>query len=369
MITARSVHRLNELGGRTNNEDSVFPFLNEEPASSRLFMVCDGVGGSEKGEVASHLACEVFSGLLSQLGAARLEESVFRNAVKACAEQFRAHVSVHPSAKGMGTTLTLAYLGESSVYVGWCGDSRVYLVRDGEILFRTKDHSLVANLVASGDITEEEAQTHPRKNVIFRVMNGETPPTDPEFAELKNVSDGDYLLMCSDGLLEVADDNIIAGLLQAANAGNNFTENFRALCEGNTADNYSMYLVQLAVPPQKKSVPPVTSEEQPKRSAGKWLLVCSLVILLAAAAVFYFGFSNTGAVPPGPAQQPQTNVKKDQPVNVPPAKNDAPPQAPVQQVRESPVPAKEKPDAVPSVDCAGANSKKPGADTGNGAGK
>lgn len=310
MIAINRVHRLNEIGGRANNEDSIYPPLTAQEYVGRLFMVCDGVGGANKGEVASHLTCETFSEYCATVSPEEINERFVRDVVSANAHKFREHYVQNTSSKGMGTTITLAYIKDQSVVIAWCGDSRVYHVRNGEIIFRSKDHSLVANLVANGEITEQEAAQHPKKNLIFRVMNAETSPEDPEVRELTDIQDGDYILLCSDGLLEVADDNIISGLLNKENGQRNFTEEFRNFCEGNTADNYSMYLLQLSSDKKTGSAVPEVPATKSKKS--RWLLISLMIAAALTAGIYWMKKADTN-VPPAaksPADNPRPNTTK-----------------------------------------------------------
>jgi PPM family protein phosphatase len=173
---------------RQGNEDNYF-------VRAPLFVVADGMGGAQAGEVASEMAVESFERALPDgpgVGAAMAE--VIRDA------NHRIHERSHSDEQfaGMGTTVTAAYVGESDVTVAHVGDSRAYLWRGGELTRLTRDHSLVGELVARGKLTEEQAEAHPQRNVITRALGAE-PEVDVD-VEVFGARDGDVFLLCSDGL-------------------------------------------------------------------------------------------------------------------------------------------------------------------------
>lgn len=163
-----------------------------------LVLVADGMGGHQAGEVASAMAAE--SLCASAKKAAGREISV-KSAVtwvrKANKAIFQA-ANEDLSCSGMGTTLTFLYFMKGHAMLAHVGDSRCYLIRDGEIKQLTRDHSLVAELVASGEITPEQAKTHPYRNVITRALG--TDSTVAVDAQDVDCDEGDVFLLCSDGL-------------------------------------------------------------------------------------------------------------------------------------------------------------------------
>ena len=148
-----------------NNEDSILPPYPEKGKTPirKLFLVCDGVGGSEKGEIASSLACESFQTFFSTFLEDEPTEEFVNKAVGYTEVRFDDYVKNHPEAKGMATTLTMVSVGASGITLAHIGDSRIYQFRQGEIIYQTEDHSLVNSLVKLGKISKEEALTHPQK--------------------------------------------------------------------------------------------------------------------------------------------------------------------------------------------------------------
>jgi len=173
---------------RQGNEDSFF-------VRAPLFVVADGMGGAQAGEVASELAVSAFeSGLPDGGTPAEGLVGIIERANRTIHEHSRAS----KQRAGMGTTVTAAYVGEDEVTVAHVGDSRCYLVRDGELVRLTRDHSLVGELVARGKLTEEQAETHPQRSVITRALGPE--PTVQVDVDAFAARAGDLFLVCSDGL-------------------------------------------------------------------------------------------------------------------------------------------------------------------------
>ena len=157
---------LHEIGGRSNNEDAIYP---EEPREDEsVFLVCDGVGGQKKGEVASALICRYFPEYLNYNAQMELanDYDYLENGLRYVESRIKEYIHENPDCAGMASTLTIAHFRKKTnqVVLGWIGDSRIYHIRDGIVQYQTKDHSEVQSLLDMGEITEEEAENHPRKN-------------------------------------------------------------------------------------------------------------------------------------------------------------------------------------------------------------
>lgn len=197
----RTYSGLTDIGRvRTHNEDSV---LVEPP----LFAVADGLGGHEAGEVASGIAVEA----LRQAAPAQPDPKALGRAVR---EANRAVIKAAREGRGregMGTTLTVAVVKGLHVAVAHVGDSRAYLLH-GDVLERvTRDHSVVADMIGQGTLTEEEARVHPHRSVITRAL-GTDPNMHADVYEV-DASPGDRLMLCSDGLTGMLTDQHIAEIL------------------------------------------------------------------------------------------------------------------------------------------------------------
>lgn len=181
---------------RANNQDA--PIVSEK---LRLYGVADGMGGHKGGEVASTSARD---DLLRELEGKTPSVAALSGAIEEVNRQIY-HQQEHDDAlTGMGTTLSVLWMSDNFVYVGHVGDSRVYLLRDGEFKQMTLDHSLVEQLVREGVLTEEEAQNHPMRNIITRAIGtDESVEVDVVVEERRK---GDLWLACSDGLHGLVDD-------------------------------------------------------------------------------------------------------------------------------------------------------------------
>jgi protein phosphatase len=185
---------------REGNEDS---YLTEEP----LFAVADGMGGHRGGEVASQLAVETLEKLFRQ-GAGELPDQV-QEANRVVFERS----SLDRKVAGMGTTLTAALVEDDRVRLAHVGDSRAYLLRDGELGLLTEDHTLVHRMVSEGEISKEEAQTHPQRSVLTRAIGVDTVVDVDD--ETLQVRPGDRLLLCTDGLTSMVSEDQIEEALRS----------------------------------------------------------------------------------------------------------------------------------------------------------
>ena len=181
---------------RANNQDA--PIVSEK---LRLYGVADGMVGHKGGEVASTSARD---DLLRELEGKTPSVAALSGAIEEVNRQIY-HQQEHDDAlTGMGTTLSVLWMSDNFVYIGHVGDSRVYLLRDGEFKQMTLDHSLVEQLVREGVLTEEEAQNHPMRNIITRAIGtDESVEVDVVVEERRK---GDLWLACSDGLHGLVDD-------------------------------------------------------------------------------------------------------------------------------------------------------------------
>ena len=205
-----------DANGNPHQEDCMFPPHGRALDTDRVFVVCDGMGGHEAGEVASATVCEAMS--KSVLENSNPEgEFTDEMLAKAISDAFDALDKKDTGAvKKMGTTMTFLKLHDKGCTIAHMGDSRVYHIRPGhdekttEILFETVDHSLVNDLVRIGELTPEEAKTSRQRNVITRAMqpNMERRPRADVY-HTADIKPGDYFYMCTDGMLENADDENI----------------------------------------------------------------------------------------------------------------------------------------------------------------
>lgn len=205
-----------ELGKRKNQEDSVFPSKGAAADTDRLFLVCDGMGGHSKGEVASANVIDAMTAWIRQrtLRNGVVTDDIIVDALQSAHQRLD---SLDDGAENkMGTTLTLVCLHRGGVAMGHVGDSRIYHIRPSkrEILYKSIDHSLVYNLYRAGAISYEDMATSPQRNVITRAIMPGTENNDKiDIAHTTNVQPGDYFYLCSDGMLEVTSDEQLLDVL------------------------------------------------------------------------------------------------------------------------------------------------------------
>jgi serine/threonine protein phosphatase PrpC len=184
---------------RKSNED--FYYIPSEGQNQNLAMIADGMGGHNAGEIASSMAVEtVLEYFLNNWDSDSKDPiGLIEEAIETSNHILFNLAESNDAYKGMGTTLVLAYFYEGKVYLGHVGDSRGYLIRNGEITQLTKDHSLVQELLDNGTITSEEVEKHPQKNIITRALGTEeTIEIDCHQIPLEA---GDIILLCTDGLI------------------------------------------------------------------------------------------------------------------------------------------------------------------------
>ena len=300
-------YNLQELGQRTNQEDSLFPALGRSTSDDRLFVLCDGMGGHEKGEVASATVCATLSRVILSAWhpGEVLSDELFLQVLSAAYDALDA--KDNGEERNMGTTLTFLCLHAGGATVAHIGDSRIYQLRpaskntSARIVFRTQDHSLVNDLVKIGEITEEEAKHHPQKNVITRAMQPcQEHRAKADIAHLTDILPGDYFYMCSDGMLEEASDENILNIITKPNATDEQKlEMLRNVTEENN-DNHTAHLIHIdgvegvsATITSTSSgvsgtwITPEFSKPKKKRKVWPWIVGVAIIAVIAAAASFF----------------------------------------------------------------------------------
>jgi serine/threonine protein phosphatase PrpC len=240
---------------RRHNEDA---YVCEPP----LFAVADGMGGAQAGELASGLAAAALRDDTNRSGGEERVDELIQEANRRVYER----QLQDSAASGMGTTITVALVENGRVAIGHVGDSRAYLIRDRHLEQLTEDHSLVAELVRSGKLSPEEADTHPQRSVITRVL-GTDPNVDVDTFSIQT-RPGDLFLLCSDGLSSMVDGDTIlrevernrTDLQSAAKAL------VRAANKGGGDDNITVVFFEIAgsgdgVTEHTLALPPVEGEE------------------------------------------------------------------------------------------------------------
>ncbi len=247
IVDIDSILSFHQQGGRDNQEDSRFPDSDIVSTDCAAFAVCDGVGGCEKGEVASSTVCNRINELLSS----------HRNTDSFTDEDFRLVLTeaykaldgvADKSNRGMGTTLTFLVFHSDGVLAAHIGDSKIYQIRPGEgIIYRSEDHSLVNSLLRSGNISPDEVKDHPKGNVITRCMSAKDSRRERDDAtvvNLQDISTGDYFLLCTDGVTNVIDEE---DLIELYSSDKSNEEKYRFLAEKSKGSSDNNTAIQIHV--------------------------------------------------------------------------------------------------------------------------
>lgn len=287
---------------RQDNQDSLY-------AGPRLLAVADGVGGAAHGEIASRLTITAVSALDTE----QIDDpdTALRRAADDADIAIRDMVARNTALSGMSTTLTAVLASNDRLTLAHIGDSRAYLLRGGQLQQLTHDHTLVQSLIDEGQITEQEAQSHPRRSWILRALDGRGTP-EVDVAEI-DASPGDRLLVCSDGLSSYVEEPAIARALAGDDPQTAASRLVDLALQAGGSDNISCAVADIAddnLAPRQPIIDGAIAEPEPaalqeatesavpesqaqishtaprRRSIGRRLaVVASLVVVLIAAGV------------------------------------------------------------------------------------
>jgi serine/threonine protein phosphatase PrpC len=303
---------------RKNNEDY---YGEKKLPGGHVFVVCDGMGGHSGGEIASKKAVEC---ILDYFSRSRGENAVqmIHEAIKFANSQIHGFACTYPEYTGMGTTCVVVYLTDSlKLYYGHVGDSRLYLRSKNGVTVLTKDHSYVQFLVDTGEIKEEEMESHPSKNQILRAL-GIDEVVKPEVCpEPLSPHPGDLFLLCSDGLNGMVDKYQLEKLLLSKGSGNTLKDKadelIQAALEGGGKDNVTVGLLRIGAEIEE-STQQVPSPEQPKKTGLSrfqklaFLIILALAAILAGVKFLQSKLSDNTPVPTEvDGQQPKDEGKED----------------------------------------------------------
>lgn len=252
-ITIKQPLSFSEIGLKDNQEDFLWPLPNAVTVTDRVFLMCDGMGGHDNGELASKTAATALGKYLTSHSSPDgiVTKAMFERALAYGYDEL--DKVDNGAVKKMGTTMTCLVLHRGGALVAHIGDSRVYHIRPSladehgrsGIIYQSADHSLVNDLLRSGEITEEEAADFPQKNVITRAMQ---PHLERRYkADILNIDDvqaGDYFFLCCDGVLEQLTNDMLGNILKDKTLDDNAKINaIKKVCDGKTHDNYTCWLI------------------------------------------------------------------------------------------------------------------------------
>lgn len=207
-------------------------------------VVCDGMGGANGGNVASNIAVDIIANRIEEAYAnehsPRSPANLLASAMAAANIEIFDRAKAQPQYEGMGTTVVAVIVCGKDAYISHVGDSRLYLYRDNTLRQITRDHSVVQEMIESGQLTEEQARTHPRKHFITRAL-GVSAMEEGEYDEIE-LEPNDMLLLCTDGLTNMVDDASLTDLL--ANDAN-IDILVQSALDGGGTDNITTVLLEL----------------------------------------------------------------------------------------------------------------------------
>lgn len=270
LYTPQAIH---QLGKRTNQEDTIYPVEGQATAESRLFLVCDGMGGHDKGEVASAAVCQGMSKAIEDIlpvGEALSDEQFGLALEKAFVTLDEADVAHEGK---MGTTMTFLCLHKGGCLVAHIGDSRIYHLRPqtGQVLYRSRDHSLVQQLYELGEISYNEMGTSQRKNIILKAMMPfQEERVKATLVHITDIRPGDYFYLCSDGMLENMEDDELLSILQSGQTDEEKIAELIRRTDDN-GDNHSAYLVHVRDVEHEPGDDLLVSDEEEARHKNKAL--------------------------------------------------------------------------------------------------
>jgi protein phosphatase len=310
---------IHEIGQRDNQEDALWPL--QPTSDSKLFILCDGMGGHEHGEVASQTVSQAIGEWFTTNAVEPLTKSQIEEALA------YAYIKLDEKDGGefrkMGTTLTLLYIGSKGVLAAHMGDSRIYHIRPNiGVLYQSRDHSLVFDLFQSGEITYEEMSNFAQKNIVTRAMTpGEDNRMRPDIIHITDIQSGDYFYMCSDGMLEQMSNEELVDLL-SSDVSDEEKRNQLIGDTSNNQDNHSAWLIRIkelftetvdeslvneestsrcnainiipkvSTASDEDDVVIVSQPENKLRKGSKWVRICAyfLVALFAIAIIWTLFF-------------------------------------------------------------------------------
>lgn len=207
-----SVYQGSEIGGRKMNQDRMgYSFTRD----ALLLLLADGMGGHLHGEVAATIAMQTVATLFQQQATSYIKkpEQFLEDSFFAAHREIHRHSTKHGLPETPRTTIVACLIQHSTAYWAHCGDSRLYWMRNGQILARTRDHSRIETLIAQGRAEPSERATHPDRNKLFNCLGAPNMPI-VEISRRASLQAGDVMLLCSDGLWGALPDHLLAQQLQ-----------------------------------------------------------------------------------------------------------------------------------------------------------
>jgi protein phosphatase len=275
------IYYLFEVGTRDKQEDYIWPVAGKAAVNDKVFIVCDGAGSFSNGGIASRLICEFMAAKVLKFSEQKMSGELIDNLLIEARERLITYAREYRLDTDLATTFSMLILYDQKALVSWYGDSRIYHLRGGEILFRTEDDSPVSEPM--------------QKSTIARGIRADDSPIYAETKWIEDVQDGDYFLLCSKGIIEnVTDDDIKLLVSQNDKANIDLTGSFRRLVFDKTPDNYSMYLIRVNADIQKRDINSGIIAARRQTSGNVWPVpVLAMTIVGLLIMFIYFRRART----------------------------------------------------------------------------
>lgn len=285
MISPESIYYLFEAGSERTQEDYLWPVAGKATGADRLFIVCDGSGSVSNGGIASKLIGEFMAAKVSKFSEEKMSVDLINRIILEARDRLITYAREYRLDTDLATTFAMIILYDQKVLMAWYGDSPIYHLRGGEILFKTSDQPIVR---VSG-----KYDMHPRG------IKADSTPIDAEIKWIEDVREGDYFLICSKSIAEgVRDEDIQRLVGQSDSEHNDPTRSFSRLAAENSTDNYSMYLLKLHADTKTTGINNEVFEER-KQTGRSWWPVTVLAVTIVGLLMIYLYFrkpriENTG---------------------------------------------------------------------------
>jgi PPM family protein phosphatase len=337
-MNPENIYYLFEVGARSKQEDYIWPVAGEATLNDRVFIVCDGAGSHYNGGTASELICQFMAAKVLKFGEQKMSGELIDKLLVEARDRLITYARVYRLDTDLATTFSMLILYDQKVLMSWYGDSRIYHLRAGEILFSTEDHALVGEPI--------------QHTAMAGGIKADGSPIYAETKWIEDVLDGDYFLLCSRGITEnVTDDDIKLLIGQNDKINIDLTGSFKRLVFEKKPENYSMYLIKVNAGTRKRGVNNGTIAIRKQTSGMPWpLVILAMTIVALLIMVFYFRQARTSG--PEPKYRNQTtqpaDVQRDD--SVPSAIVMSAPRKPIPKVTDSVKSNSENPQAAPQSD-------------------
>jgi protein phosphatase len=300
-----------EVGRERKQEDYIWPMPGKATVNDKVFVVCDGAGSFDKGEIASRLICEFMAAKVLKFAELKMSDELINKLLAEARERLVSYARAYRLDTDLSTTFSMLILYDQKVLISWLGNSRIYHVREGEILFSTENNSLLNESESISEISRNNDALRPQNASIEHVIKADSSPIYAETQWIEDVRDGDYFLLCSKGLVENVMDDDIKSLLSRDDKGDSdLARSFNQLAFGKTLNNYSMYLIRVNLVTQKRGTRKLFAINDPKSGIVTPVSIMTMTIVGLMGILFYFRKGRTSDV------VPENTNQKIQPVNV-----------------------------------------------------